>query len=334
MRRIRTFMVPAVLGLMLAVGSLIILFLTRAPAQQGIRVTAVIKAIINDSEFWEVVKTGMRAAADDFGVALDIQGPWAESDVEGQIQIVEEILANNPPQALILAASDYVRLAPLVERAAASGIRVIALDSGVDSSRPLALVATNNREAGEKAAARMLALWDARGVPPENRQAAIINHVRGTSTAMEREAGVREVLRAGNGASVAGSWFTDNFEQNAYAITVQLLADYPHLAGILAMNEVSTVGAAKALKDQGLGGDIPLVGFDSSLTEIKFIEEGVIAATVIQKPFNMGYLAVRAARDAAENKALPEFIDTGSVLIDAGNLYDPLNEKLLFPFIE
>jgi ribose transport system substrate-binding protein len=327
-------MVPAVLGLILAAGSLIILFFTRAPARQGIRVTAVIKAIINDSEFWEVVKTGMRAAADDFGVALDIQGPWAESDVDGQIQIVEEILANNPPQALILAASDYVRLAPLVERAAASGIRVIALDSGVDSSRPLALVATNNREAGEKAAARMLALWEARGVPPENRQAAIINHVRGASTAMEREAGVREVLYAGNGASVAGSWFTDNFEQNAYAITVQLLSDYPHLAGILAMNEVSTVGAAKALKDQGRGGDIPLVGFDSSLTEIKFIEEGIIAATVIQKPFNMGYLAVRAARDAAENKVLPEFIDTGSVLIDAGNLYDPQNEKLLFPFIE
>ena len=55
---------------------------------------------------------------------------------------------------------------------------------------------------------------------------------------------------------------------------------------------------------------------------------------VIQKPFNMGYLAVRAARDAAENRSLPPFIDTGSVLITAENLYEPENQKLLFPFVE
>jgi ribose transport system substrate-binding protein len=52
----------------------------------------------------------------------------------------------------------------------------------------------------------------------------------------------------------------------------------------------------------------------------------------------MGYLAVQAARDAAENRAenrpLPPFIDTGSVLITADNLYEPENQKLLFPFME
>jgi ribose transport system substrate-binding protein len=48
----------------------------------------------------------------------------------------------------------------------------------------------------------------------------------------------------------------------------------------------------------------------------------------------MGYLAVRAALDAAQGRSLPPFIDTGSVLITAENLYQPENQKLLFPFVE
>ncbi|MDR0553459.1 MAG: substrate-binding domain-containing protein [Treponema sp.] len=343
MSRLRSVIVPVILGIALLLGSLVILLVTRTPARQAIRVTAVIKAIVNDSEFWEMVKAGMRTAADDFGLVLDIQGPWAESDIDGQIRIVEEILSGSPPKALILAATDHARLAPLVEQAWTLGIKVIALDSGVDSSRPATFVATNNQEAAEKAALEMQRLLQSRRLlrsrglleGREPGKVAIINHVRGATTAIERENGVRRALDAATSdgdCTIIGAWFTDNFEENAYAITVNLLAEYPDLAGILAMNEVSTVGAARALRDLELGGRIPLVGFDSSIAEVQFIEEGIIAATVIQKPFNMGYLAVRAARDAMENRALPDFIDTGSVLITAENLYEPENQKLLFPF--
>jgi ribose transport system substrate-binding protein len=151
---------------------------------------------------------------------------------------------------------------------------------------------------------------------------------------MEREEGARRMLEQDGRYPILGTWFTDNFEEKAYAITQQLLADHPDLGGILAMNEVSTVGAARALRDMGPAGMPRLVGFDSSLTEVQFIEQGIIAATVIQKPFNMGYLAVQAARDIALNRSVPPLIDTGSVLITAKNLYEPENQKLLFPFVE
>jgi ribose transport system substrate-binding protein len=264
----------------------------------------------------------------EFGVNLDIQGPWAESDIDGQIHIVEAILKNTPPRVLILAASDYRRLVPVVEQAAARGIKVITMDSGIDSPLPLSFVATNNREGGEKVGTEMIRLLE------PGQSVAIINHVRGATTAIEREEGSRRVLERDGRYPILGTWFTDNFEENAYRITANLLAEHPDLGGILAMNEVSTVGAARALRDAGYGGKVRLVGFDSSLTEVRFIEQGIIAATLIQKPFNMGYLAVRAARDAALNRSLPDFVDTGSVLITAENLYEPENQKLLFPFVE
>jgi ribose transport system substrate-binding protein len=328
MIRMKTLIVPAILAVILLAGSLIIFFLTRTPPRQEIAVTAVIKAIANDSEFWEVVKTGMRAAADEFGLHLDIQGPWAESDVEGQIRITEDILKNDPPSALILAAADYQRLVPVVERAAAAGIRIISMDSGVDSSLPRTFVATDNTEGGGKVAAEMIRILE------PGRKLAIINHVRGTTTAIDRERGVREVLEKDGRYPLVGAWFTDNFEERAYAITMEVLREHPDLGGILTMNEISTLGAARALLDSGAAGSVRLVGFDNPLGKINLIEEGIIAAVVIQKPFNMGYLAVRAARDAAENRDLPPFIDTGSVLIRLENLYEPENQKLLFPFME
>ncbi|MDR2029379.1 MAG: substrate-binding domain-containing protein [Treponema sp.] len=324
-RHLRALFVPIII---LLIGSLMILFFTRTPSRREIKITAVIKAIANDSEFWEVVKTGLRAGATEFGVELDIQGPWAESDIEGQIRIIEDILSKDPPAALILAATDYIRLIPVVEEAAALGIKVITMDSGVDSPLPRTFVATNNIEGGEKAAAEMCRILE-----PGNKL-AIISHVRGATTAIEREEGTRGVLDRDGRYPVIGTWFTDNFEENAYTIALELLREHPDLGGFLAMNEVSTLGIARALQDTGAAGKVRLVGFDSSLREIQFIEQGVIAATVIQKPFNMGYLAVQAARDAAENRPLPAFIYTGSVLITADNLYEPENQKLLFPFVE
>ncbi|MDR0688824.1 MAG: substrate-binding domain-containing protein [Spirochaetaceae bacterium] len=321
-------LIPAILALIFLGGSLGIFFLVRPPPEQDIRVTAVIKAIANDSEFWEVVKTGMRAGANEFGLRLDIQGAGVESDVDGQIRIIENILRDDPPTVLILAATDFIRLAPLVEEAVSAGVKVITMDSGVDSPLPRTFVATNNVEGGEKVALEMIRVLE------PGRKLAIVSHVPGTTTAIDRERGVREVLEKDGRYPVVGTWFTNNFADRAYAVTGEILREHPDLGGILTMNEISTIGVAQALLDSGAAGKIRLAGIDNPLGKINLIEEGIIDAVVIQKPFNMGYLAVRAARDAAGNRRLPPFIDTGSVLITVENLYEPENQKLLFPFVE
>lgn len=328
MKKMASFVVPAILLGILLIGSYIILLFAGTPArQEPPRITAVLKTIDSNMEFWEVVKSGMRTAATEFSVTLEIFGPWAESDIEGQIRIMEGVIRDRPT-VIILSATDLTALVPSVEAADRAGIPVVTLDSGIDSDLPRTFVATNNVEAAEKLGLHLPSLLE------PGKPVAIINHVPGATTAIEREEGVRRALQRDGRYPILGTWFTNNFQENAYAITLDLLQNYPELGAILAMNEVSTVGAAKALQDAGQAGRIRLLGFDSSLAEIKFIEQGVLDATVVQKPFNMGYLSVRAALDAVEKKPRIRFIDTGSVLITAGNLYLPENQKLLFPFSE
>jgi ribose transport system substrate-binding protein len=344
MKKLNPLLVTVLFLLLLSTGILACFFLTGDfRKDRPIKIIAVIKNLTPKVEFWEVMCTGMRAAASEFGLDLAIYGPMAEGDIKVQIAILSDILDNSPPTILILAATDQHALVPLVEKADSMGIPVITVDSGVNSPIPVTLVATNNVDAGEKIAEEMVRLIDPR------KKLAIISHVPGTATAIEREQGIRKVLeqKAGYGGldertdtgkdyplAIIGTWFTGNSIDNAYIITMKLLDEYPNLGGILATTELNTIGTAKAIQERNLKDDIIIVGFDNSMQEIKFIEDGTIAATVIQKPFNMGYLAVRTAADILEKRLPPPFIDTGSVLITRKNLYEPENQKLLFPFVD
>ena len=329
MNRIASLVVPAILLGILAAGSLIIVLIVgAAPPPKPVRITAVLKTMDSDMEFWEVVKAGMSTAAKESNASLEILGPPMESDVAGQIAIMDHVLSGPPPSVLILSATDFNELAPSMERARAAGIPVITIDSDVNSAIPLSFVATNNIEAGGKAGREMIRLL------PTGRPVALVNHIKGATTAMEREEGALRALEADGRFPIVGVFYTNNFEARAYAIARELLATHPDLGGILALNEVSTLGVARALKDEGRSGAVKLVGFDSSISEIKLIEEGVIQATVSQQPFNMGYLSVRAAKDAVDGKKVADFIDTGSILITPENMYLPENQKILFPFVD
>ncbi|MGA2380308.1 MAG: substrate-binding domain-containing protein, partial [Spirochaetia bacterium] len=86
--------------------------------------------------------------------------------------------------------------------------------------------------------------------------------------------------------------------------------------------------------ESGKSGTIALVGFDNSFGVLKYLERGIIRNTVVQKPFNMGYLGIQAVADLVSGKKPPRFINTGSVDITVKNMFLPENQKLLFPVTE
>ncbi len=99
------------------------------------------------------------------------------------------------------------------------------------------------------------------------------------------------------------------------------------------MIDPSTVGAGHAIKELGLEGEITLVGFDSSISEVKLLQEGILQATIVQRPFNMGYLGITTALDKINGKKVQSYVDTGSVVITLENMNEDEHQKLLFPFV-
>lgn len=285
------------------------------------------KLMVDKLEFWQVMNQGVMTAAKEYKVEVKMLGTETESDIDGQIAILEKAIEDKP-KAIILAASDYNRLVPVADKIIDAGIKLITVDSGLNGGISSSFIATDNYAAGLKAGQSLIK------VIPSEATIAIVNYVKVSATAMDRERGVRDSLSSYTNIKVLDTVYSESSAQKGYEVVTELLKSEPSITGIIGLNEPSAVGAARVIKDKGLAGRIKLIGFDSSMDEIAFLEEGVLQATVVQKPFNMGYLAVQTAVQVTSGEKVNSSIDTGSEVITKDNMYTNENQKLLFPFVE
>ena len=80
--------------------------------------------------------------------------PQVETDFTGQASIVEDFI-NRRVAAIVLAPAHQSALVSVAERAIDAGIPVVIMDSGLESTRPVSYVATDNYQGGVLAAREM-----------------------------------------------------------------------------------------------------------------------------------------------------------------------------------
>jgi ribose transport system substrate-binding protein len=291
------------------------------------RIIAVGKASTQGIAFWYSIAEGMAAAASEFQVTVDYRSPVDESEVDRQIAIVYQAIAEKP-DAIILAALDAERLVEPARAARAAGITVVMVDSALadgEKSPQQSFVATNNVLAGQQLGELVI-----QRVRPGARILVVSPSTRGDSL-IGRETGVRAIIL--DDYEVLPTLDTGGQLSDAiYYQVSQALADHPDVEVIVCLNEYTTAGSARAIRGAGLTGKVTLVGFDSSEELINYLEEGLLSAVVIQRPFNMGYLSVARTIDLLNGRKVEPFYDTGSIVITKDNIYTGENQKLLFPF--
>jgi ribose transport system substrate-binding protein len=274
--------------------------------------------------FWVSVKNGAEQAGKDFDVDIIWKGPSLETDIAGQISIIEDNI-NKKVDAIVLAACDAEALVPVIEKADAAGIPVITIDSGVNSEVPKSLIATDNIAAAEKAADVLSDLIGGSG------DIAMIPHVPGATTCILRERGFDRGLKNHPDLNLVAKQYSQTEVARAMAVTEDIVTAHPGLRGIFAANESGTVGCAQALKSRGLAGKIKLVGFDASPNELKALRDGTVDALIVQNPYQMGYLGVKTALDMLNGEPVDKRIDTGVFVVTRENLESAEIQRLLNP---
>ena len=295
---------------------------------------------MNRGDYWNTVKLGAEAAAQEFNVNLTFKAPDNESDIDEQVGMVEDSIKEKA-DVIILAASSYMGLAQVVDQAAYNKIPVISVDAEVGSGKVKTYIGSNGYEAGQKSAERLIQLLNGYG------EIGIINFTNssqsgqpestsaieyGARDAEEREKGFLNYTARYSNVKVVEISYTTSSIQDAEELTEQMLLKYPRLRGIASLNETASQGAAKAIRSRGLR-NIKMVAFDSSPSMMELLQDGTVQATVIQNPFSNGYLAVKYAVEVIEGMDVTERVDTGTKLIDLDNMLWPENQKLLFPFV-
>jgi ribose transport system substrate-binding protein len=265
--------------------------------------------------FWQSVHAGAVSTSRETGVDIIWDGPASETDYTGQLKVVDAMI-NRRVDAICLAPIDSKAMVSVVERAASEGIPVIIFDSGIDTDKFVAQVATDNYHAGEMGAERLAKLLGGKG------KVAMLANMPGSASTVARESGFEDYTRKNfPGIQIVDKQFGNAEVATSLTKAENILTGHPDLDGIFASNESSSMGFAQALRDRKT--KIKMVGFDWSPSLLDDVKNGVIDSLVVQNPFKMGQEAVRLAVDKLEAKPVTKLNALAPKLIDKENLGTP-----------
>jgi ribose transport system substrate-binding protein len=273
--------------------------------------------------FWQSVHAGAVKAAQENGVDIEWNGPASETDITGQIQIVEAMI-NKRVDAIALAPIDRNALVNVVERASKAGIPVIIFDSGIDTEAFVSQISTDNYHAGEIAAQRMGEILGGKG------KVAMVAVQAGAASTMAREQGFEEyVAKHLPGIQIVDKRYGDAEVAKSLRVAENMLTAHPEIDALFGSNESSTIGAAQALK--GRSSKVRLVGFDAGPTLEADLRSGVIDSLVVQNPFKMGYESVVAAVHKIGGQSPEKIQNLAPRLVTRENIDNPDVKEQLNP---
>lgn len=294
-------------------------------AETQYRVYLITKSL--HTEFWQASIAGANAAAAEYNIALTVLGPEAEEDFEKQNGYIAQAVREGA-DALVFSAISYEENAAAINAAVQQGVRVVVIDSDVASDSVSVRIGTDNVEAGRMAAAAALSTdW-------ETLVAGIVNYDLGSRNGQEREAGLREVLETDPRVQEIYTINVLTTPQAAQAGSEQLLSQHPEINLLIGLNEPLAVGAAEAVENLGLAGQVRMVGFDTNVRCIDLMRDGSVSALIVQNSYAMGYLGVESAWKLLEGSTYDpdKLIDTATTIVTRDNMFTPESQKALFPF--
>lgn len=275
-------------------------------------------------QFWQAVKSGAEQAGKDLKVKVSFEGPETEAMVDKQIDMLSAALAKKP-QAIGFAALDSQAAIPLLKKAQAAKIPVVAFDSGVDSDIPVTTTTTDNKAAAALAADKMAELIGKSG------EVALVVHDQTSRTGVDRRDGfVNRIKSAYPNIKIVSVQYGGGDQLKSTEITKSILQASPNLKGIFGANEGSAIGVVNGVREMKRTGKVVVIGYDSGKQQKNAIMDGSMAGAITQNPVGMGYKTVEMAVKVVKGEKLPKIVDTGFYWYDKTNIADPKIAAVLY----
>ncbi len=260
--------------------------------------------------FWALVEQGAVQAGVDYGVDVTVVAPSAESDIPGQIALIEDNAAQGAA-GMAIAVTDAVALNPAIQAAMDAGVKVVWVDSG-GNNEGVTYIGTDNA-VGAALAGQYLC-----DNLPAGSKVAILQGLITTTTGQARADGSKQAVEACGldlVMEVPANWD----RAQGLAATEDIITQHPDLAGIFGSNDEMALGAVEALRAANLLDQVTVVGYDANPDAREAVLAGEMEATIAQNPINMGYFGVESLIKLINGETLEPTIDTGVELITAEN---------------
>lgn len=237
------------------------------------------------SPFWDPMAVGMKKAAEEMGCRAEWAGP-TNSTVAEQKRLVEDALAKGA-DGIAFSSIEANASGPIIDSALAKGVPVITFDSDAPGSRRLVYIGTNNVNAGKaagEAAAKLL--------PLGGKLVGFVGNIS-AQNARERRDGFVEASKAGKIELI--EVMDDNKDASRARRNVEdaLAKHSGNIQGFLGLFSYNGPAIAQAVVSAGKRAQYRIISFDAEPVTLQELEKGNIDATVVQKPYDFGYLSTK-----------------------------------------
>lgn len=281
----------------------------------GIEISYIVKA--KSDNFWTTMEKAANAYAQEKGVKLNFQAPAKETDVEQQVQMVENAVSKGV-DAIILSAADSKSLIPAIVKANNANIPVVLVNDTIDNDQLAA-------DGGEVVTYVGISQYNAAKLAGDYAKENItdgkvvyLEGIAGVDALADRLNGFRDQV-ADVTTEVASQ--TANCDRNeAFNVMQNVLNANKDVNLVWAVNAEMGQGAVQAVDQAGLTGKVQIFDFDAAPDDLLAIEAGTLAGSVAQYPNVQAETAVQVAIDAIGGKTFEPHTETAAKLITKDNL--------------
>ena len=276
--------------------------------------------------YWQSASAGLDKVAAEYNVHAELTGPDT-FDPKEQVDDFRAVVAKKP-SGILVSVVDPKLMQPEIDAAIEAGIPVLTVDSDAPNSKRLYFIGTNNREAGRLGGRALVQKLNSKGN-------VVVFTMPGQPNLDERLAGYKDVLATApdihivDVVDIAGQ-STIAFDQTEKDVAK---TGKDRVDGFVCLEASAGKDVGEVLRRGNLK-DRVVIAMDVDKATLDLVKQGVIAATVAQKPFTMAYVGVKmldmlhhdplpslTKNYAVDAQApIPAFVDTGSALVDASNV--------------
>jgi ribose transport system substrate-binding protein len=228
---------------------------------------------------------------------------------------------------ILLAVTDPALLKDGIDKAVASGVPVITIDSDAPASKRLFFIGTNNYQAGFTGGQRLAQELKGRGN-------VVIFTMPSQANLQERQRGYKDALDRSPNIKITRVVDIQGDPRITFDTTTQIIGkEKDKVDAFVCLEAQSGKEVAGLLDRYNVKGKV-VMAMDTDPETLDWIQKGGIAATIAQKPYTMAYVGMQMLDTLYHHKPssldsdwakdiyapIPSFVDTGSGLIDKTNL--------------
>jgi ribose transport system substrate-binding protein len=313
-------------GMALTVAALAFVLIPGCGARHSPKEVYYLVAANMSTNYWQTAVAGFKKAAAEYGVTARAVGP-DNYDPQAALAELQKAVAAKPA-GILISVSDAAVLTPEINAAVDAGIPVITIDSDAAASHRLYFIGTNNLDAGRLGGRRVAEKLDGKGN-------VVFFTITGQPNTEERLKGFKDAFATHPGINIVEVVDIKGATTVAFDRTQQLIAQTgaKKIDAFVCLESASGELVAEAVK-RSHDTSRTVVAWDVNPDTLQGIKDGVIEATVVQKPFTMGYVGLKALDEVFHNPPAqlqkdwssdafapyPAFIDTGTSLVDKSNV--------------